>query len=123
MARASGRPAGSVPGTGEAASSGAFGGVSSGAAPWDPGAVRRLRRFLGDSQAELAERLGTRQQTVSEWETGASHPRRMSRRLLHMVAESTGYYDAGPSHETGGDWAGTEGSGTEGSGTEGGGTS
>lgn len=59
---------------------------------WDAGGVRRLRRFLGASQAELAERLGTRQQTVSEWETGASRPRRMSRRLLHFVAETSGYY-------------------------------
>jgi hypothetical protein len=63
---------------------------------WDAVRVRHLRRFLGASQAELAERLGTRQQTVSEWETGGSRPRRMSRRLLHLVAETSGYYDADP---------------------------
>jgi DNA-binding transcriptional regulator YiaG len=62
---------------------------------WDAGGVRRLRRFLGASQAELADRLGTRQQTVSEWETGARRPRRMSRRLLRLVAEEAGYYGAG----------------------------
>ena len=54
--------------------------------------VQALRRWLQDSQSELAERLGTRQQTVSEWETGSSQPRRMSQRLLGMVAEESGYY-------------------------------
>jgi len=56
--------------------------------------VRELREALGVTQAELAERIGTRQQTVSEWETGAREPRRMSRRLLRMVAEESGHYDA-----------------------------
>jgi ribosome-binding protein aMBF1 (putative translation factor) len=68
-------------------------------ASWDAVAVRRLRGHLGATQAELADQLGTRQQTVSEWETGASTPRRMSRRLLHLVAESSGFYDAGPDPE------------------------
>ena len=48
----------------------------------------------GVTQAELADRIGTRQQTISEWETGASTPRRMSQRLLRMVAEEAGVYDA-----------------------------
>lgn len=67
---------------------------------WDGDDVRLLRSYLGDTQTEFADRLGTRQQTVSEWETGASRPRRMARRLLHMLAEDRGYYsataDAGP---------------------------
>ncbi|PKN77998.1 MAG: hypothetical protein CVU47_12860 [Chloroflexi bacterium HGW-Chloroflexi-9] len=62
------------------------------AEPWDAEGVRRLRTHLGETQAGLADRLGTRQQTVSEWETGASTPRRMSRRLLHLVAEESGFY-------------------------------
>ncbi|MCB9484191.1 MAG: helix-turn-helix domain-containing protein [Dehalococcoidia bacterium] len=61
---------------------------------WDAEAVRRLREQLGVTQAELADRIGTRQQTVSEWETGASTPRRMSQRLLRLVAEEAGVYDA-----------------------------
>ena len=44
---------------------------------WDAEAVRRLREQLGVTQAQLADRIGTRQQTVSEWETGASTPRRI----------------------------------------------
>ncbi len=67
---------------------------------WDAEGVRRLRERLGVTQAELADRIGTRQQTVSEWETRASSPRRMSQRLLRMVAEEAGVYDAGtPSEE------------------------
>jgi transcriptional regulator with XRE-family HTH domain len=61
---------------------------------WDAERVRALRAWLDDSQATLADRIGTRQQTVSEWETGSSAPRRMSRRLLRMVAEDSGFYDA-----------------------------
>ena len=57
--------------------------------------VRRLRRHLGETQAAFADRLGTNQQTVSEWERGARQPRRMARQLLHLVAEQAGYYDAG----------------------------
>lgn len=60
---------------------------------WSPASVQRLRARLGLSQAELAERVGTRQQTISEWETGTRTPRRMSRRLLRMVAEASGIYD------------------------------
>lgn len=63
---------------------------------WDAAAVRRLRAHLGVTQDELAGRLGTRQQTVSEWETGTRAPRRMARRLLQLVAEQSGYYEARP---------------------------
>lgn len=63
---------------------------------WDAARVRRLRDHLEATQAELADRLGTRQQTVSEWETGARAPRRMSRRLLHLVAEASGFYAVPP---------------------------
>jgi len=59
---------------------------------WDSQQVRALRAHLGASQQQLADRLGTRQQTVSEWETASSSPRRMSRRLLTMVAEEAGFY-------------------------------
>lgn len=64
-------------------------------AEWDADRVRALRAALGDTQEGFATRLGTRQQTVSEWERGASRPRRMARRLLGMLAEEHGVYDAG----------------------------
>ncbi len=69
-------------------------GSRSGGEAWDAVRVRALRSHLDASQQELAERLGTRQQTVSEWETAHSAPRRMSRRLLTLVAEEAGFYDA-----------------------------
>lgn len=62
---------------------------------WRPEHIRALRLRLGDSQEAFAARLGTRQQTVSEWERGASAPRRMARRLLRLVAEEQGVYEVG----------------------------
>jgi DNA-binding transcriptional regulator YiaG len=66
------------------------------AAQWDAERVRRLRRALRLTQQELAQQLGVRQQTVSEWETGAYEPRGTSARLLDIVAERAGlrYGDA-----------------------------
>lgn len=70
-----------------------------GAAPpatsrWDAERVRALRRRRGENQQQFAERLGTRQQTVSEWERGTSHPRRMAQRLLTLLAEESPAYGA-----------------------------
>jgi len=63
---------------------------------WDAGRVRALRRHLGLTQAELARELGTRQQTISEWETGLYRPRGLSDRFLSLVAERAGFrYEAG----------------------------
>ena len=54
---------------------------------WDSGGIRELRRHLGLTQAKLAQELGTRQQTISEWETGMYRPRGASATLLSIVAE------------------------------------
>ena len=65
-------------------------------AVWDAASVRGLRRHLALTQEQLAEELGVRQQTVSEWETGAYRPRGASDRLLTLVAERAGFaYEAG----------------------------
>lgn len=58
---------------------------------WDAEAVRALRRHLGLSQGAMAEELGARQQTVSEWETGQYRPRGTSARLLSIIAENAGF--------------------------------
>jgi DNA-binding transcriptional regulator YiaG len=39
------------------------------------------------TQGKLAQDLGVRQQTVSEWETGLYRPRGASRAMLSLVAE------------------------------------
>ena len=63
---------------------------------WEGGQVRALRRHLGLSQRGLADELGTRQQTISEWETGQYRPRGASARLLTLVAERAGFqYEVG----------------------------
>lgn len=54
---------------------------------WDGESIRALRRHLGLTQQKLADELGTRQQTISEWETGMYQPRGASSRLLTIIAE------------------------------------
>jgi len=62
-----------------------------GDAAWDGEAVRSLRKHMQLSQGELAGELGTRQQTISEWETDRYQPRGASSRLLSIVAERAGF--------------------------------
>ena len=54
---------------------------------WDSQYIQALRRHLGLTQRKLADRLGTRQQTISEWETGMYKPRGASATLLSIIAE------------------------------------
>ena len=85
---------------------------------WDAASVRALRAHLGATQGELAEELGVRQQTVSEWETSAYRPRGASARLLSMVAERAAFtYRAESSYPQ----PSREGEGTEGAGPDNGG--
>jgi DNA-binding transcriptional regulator YiaG len=69
-------------------------------AQWDAGKVKALRQHMGLTQDAMAQELGTRQQTISEWETGLYRPRGLSERLLGMVAETAGFeYDAEEARE------------------------
>jgi DNA-binding transcriptional regulator YiaG len=64
---------------------------------WDAAGVHALRRHLGLTQQGLADELGTRQQTISEWERGLYRPRGASARLLTLVAERADFaYQAVP---------------------------
>jgi len=64
---------------------------------WDSASIQALRKHLGLTQQELSEQLGTRQQTISEWEVGMYQPRGASATLLSMVAENAKFkYDASP---------------------------
>jgi DNA-binding transcriptional regulator YiaG len=66
-------------------------------AAWDGRRVQALRQHLGLTQREMSERLGTRQQTISEWETGMYRPRGASAKLLSIIAEQARFkYDASP---------------------------
>ncbi len=65
---------------------------------WDGERVQKLRRHLRLTQRELADRMGTRQQTISEWETGIYKPRGASATLLSIIAEQAEFrYEAAPS--------------------------
>ena len=56
---------------------------------WDKKKIKALRQHLGLTQTKLAEKMGTRQQTISEWEIGMYQPRGTSSTLLTIIAEST----------------------------------
>jgi DNA-binding transcriptional regulator YiaG len=64
---------------------------------WDQERIQALRLHLKLTQCELADRLGTRQQTISEWENGLYQPRGASAMLLSMVAEKAEFkYNSAP---------------------------
>jgi DNA-binding transcriptional regulator YiaG len=58
---------------------------------WDAEKIKALREHMGLSQQALADELGTRQQTISEWETGMYKPRRSTGNYLSLVAERVGF--------------------------------
>jgi putative transcriptional regulator len=69
-------------------------------ASWSRDEVKALRQHLGLTQTEMAEQLGTRQQTISEWETGIYLPRGTSATLLSIVAERSGFsYDTAKAND------------------------
>jgi DNA-binding transcriptional regulator YiaG len=58
---------------------------------WDEESIAALRVHMDMTQQEMSEELGTRQQTISEWETGRYRPRGGMNRLLTLVAERAGF--------------------------------
>lgn len=58
---------------------------------WTREEIKSLRQHLKLSQTKLAEELGTRQQTISEWEKGLYRPRGASATLLSIIAERSGF--------------------------------
>jgi DNA-binding transcriptional regulator YiaG len=64
---------------------------NAGQAKWDKDRIQALRQHLGFTQSEMAFELGTRQQTISEWETGMYQPRGASATLLSLIAERAGF--------------------------------
>ena len=58
---------------------------------WDADMVRALRRHLAVDQAGMADVLGVRQQTISEWETGIYAPSRGRSKHLTIIAERAGF--------------------------------
>ncbi len=58
---------------------------------WNAETIKALRKHMGLTQKEMSKELGTRQQTISEWETGMYKPRGATRTLLNIIAERAGF--------------------------------
>ena len=58
---------------------------------WTGELVKALRAHMNLTQVQLAEELGVRQQTVSEWESGVYEPSRAMSKYLTLVAERAGF--------------------------------
>lgn len=58
---------------------------------WDREMIKALRQHMGVTQAELAEEMGVRQQTISEWELGLYQPKRAMSKLLALTAERANF--------------------------------
>ncbi len=54
---------------------------------WNGELIKSLRQYLGMNQAQLAEKLGVRQQTISEWETAMYAPTLKTSKYLSLVAK------------------------------------
>lgn len=65
---------------------------ATGAEQWDGHLIQALRRHMGLTQAQFADLLGMRQQTVSEWETRVYEPTRATSKHLSRIAEEAGFW-------------------------------
>lgn len=54
---------------------------------WNGELIKALRHHMGLTQAALAQQIGVRQATVSEWEKGIRTPNRAMSKYLTIVAE------------------------------------
>lgn len=58
---------------------------------WNADSIRALRHYMDLTQEQMAETLGVRQQTISEWETNVYSPSRATTKYLTLVAERAGF--------------------------------
>jgi len=58
---------------------------------WNRELIKALRRHMGLTQVEFAQRLGVYQQTVSQWEKGAYEPTLATSKYLTLIAEQAGF--------------------------------
>lgn len=59
---------------------------------WNGDLIKGLREHMGLSQAQLAETLGVRQQTISEWETGLYAPSLRTSKHLDLIARDARFH-------------------------------
>ena len=58
---------------------------------WNADLIKSLRHHMHWTQFDLADKLGMRQQTISEWENELYEPKRSSSKLLSLIAEQAGF--------------------------------
>jgi DNA-binding transcriptional regulator YiaG len=58
---------------------------------WGAADIQALRHHLRMTQQQLAEEMGARQQTISEWERELYRPRGTAAKLLSLIAERAGF--------------------------------
>ena len=65
-----------------------------GAVVWQQDAIKALRKHMHLTQAQFAEELGVRRQTVSEWENGVYDPDRSTTKFLELIAKQANFQTA-----------------------------
>ncbi|PZV15363.1 MAG: transcriptional regulator [Leptolyngbya sp.] len=58
---------------------------------WKQDAIQALRKYMGLTQAQFAQELGVRRQTVSEWENGVYDPDRSTSKFLELIAKQSDF--------------------------------
>jgi len=58
---------------------------------WNAQLIKALRRHMGLTQAEFAQKLGVYQQTVSQWENSAYEPTLATSKYLTLIAQQAGF--------------------------------
>lgn len=56
---------------------------------WQQGTIKALRQHMSLTQAQFAQELGVRRQTVSEWENGVYTPDRSTTKFLKLIAQQS----------------------------------
>ncbi|MFG6095591.1 helix-turn-helix transcriptional regulator [Leptothoe sp. ISB3NOV94-8A] len=62
-----------------------------GAVVWQQDAIKALRKHMSLTQAQFAQELGVRRQTVSEWENGVYDPDRSKTKFLELIAKQSNF--------------------------------
>ncbi|MEM1252754.1 MAG: helix-turn-helix transcriptional regulator [Cyanobacteria bacterium P01_H01_bin.21] len=62
-----------------------------GAVVWQQDAIKALRKHMSLTQAQFAQELGVRRQTVSEWENGVYDPDRSTTKFLELIAKQADF--------------------------------
>ena len=64
-----------------------------GAIVWQQDAIKALRKHMSLTQAQFAQELGVRRQTVSEWENGVYDPDRSTTKFLELIAKQADFQE------------------------------